>query len=218
MAIMKPDRIKLKDLLEPGGESRFKQLALDIKQGAVFVYPTETIYGIGGNTELPYVNEKIFNTKQRPSENPMIHLAAKKELFSHLLERTSPVARFLANTFWPGLLTIVIPIDEVRSGIAIRLSNHPFLMKLSEFINFPIYSTSANVSGKPYNPDPDYIYEIFKNEVDFMIDGGILPPSAPSSVVKIDSDACIEVIREGILSKASIRSALENAGFTVGVK
>lgn len=215
---MKPDRIALGYLLSPEGENLLKQVAIDIKNGAVFVYPTETIYGIGGNTELSYVNEKIFIAKQRPSENPMIHLAAKQEVFSSLLDRSPPVARLLADTFWPGLLTIVVVTDEIGSGIAIRLSGHPFLMKLFEFVNFPIYSTSANVSGKNYNPDPDYIYETFKNKVDFMIDGGLLPPSAPSTVVKIENDTCIKVIREGILSKALIGSALENAGFSIDLR
>jgi L-threonylcarbamoyladenylate synthase len=215
---MKPDRIELGHLLSPEGENLLKQVAVDIKDGAVFVYPTETIYGIGGNTELSYVNEKIFNTKQRPTENPMIHLAAKLEVFSSLLDCSPPVARFLANTFWPGLLTIVVVTDEIGSGIAIRLSGHPFLMKLFEFVNFPIYSTSANVSGENYNPDPDYIYDTFKNKVNFMIDGGFLPPSAPSTVVKIESNTCVKVIREGVLSKVSIRSALENAGFSIDLK
>jgi L-threonylcarbamoyladenylate synthase len=215
---MKADRIKLERLLEPQGEDLLKQVASDIKQGAVFVYPTETIYGIGGNTELAFVNEKIFNVKQRPSENPMIHLSGKQEVFSSLLDQAPPVARFLADTFWPGLLTIVVSTDEIRSGIAIRFSGHPFLLKLFGFLNFPIYSTSANVSGATYNPDPDCIYEIFKNEVDFMIDGGLLPPSAPSTVVKIDSDSSIKVIREGILSRVSIGSALENAGFSIDLR
>lgn len=215
---MNPDRIKLEYLLSPQGEDLLKQVAIDIKHGAVFVYPTETIYGIGGNTELAFVNEKIFNLKQRPSENPMIHLAGKQEVFSSLLDSSPPVTQFLANTFWPGLLTIVVPTDMFRSGIAIRLSGHPFLMKLFEFVNFPIYSTSANVSGENYNPDPDYIYEVFKNEVDFMIDGGLLPPSAPSTVVKIESDTCIKVIREGMLSKVSIGNALITAGFSIDLR
>jgi L-threonylcarbamoyladenylate synthase len=215
---MKTDRIKLERLLEPQGEDLLKQVASDIKQGAVFVYPTETIYGIGGNTELAFVNEKIFNAKRRPGENPLIHLAGKQEVFSSLLDHAPLVARFLADTFWPGLLTIIVSTDEIQSGVAIRFSGHPFLIKLFGFLDFPIFSTSANVSGATYNPDPDYIYEIFKNEVDFMIDGGLLPPSAPSTVVKIDSDKCIKVIREGILSRASICSALETAGFSTDLR
>jgi L-threonylcarbamoyladenylate synthase len=215
---MKADRIKLEDLMQPEGEHLLEKIAFAIKNGAVFIYPTETIYGIGGNTALSIVEEKIFKAKRRPQENPMIHLAAKQEVFSDLLSRASPVASFFADTFWPGLLTIVVETDDVKSGLAIRLSNHPFLIKLFDFVKFPIYSTSANVSGEMYNPDPDIIYETFKNDVDFMIDAGTLPPSAPSTVVKIENAISVKVLREGVLSKATIARALESAGFLIDLR
>lgn len=213
---MRPDRIKLCDLLEPLNDKLFCQLLSAIENGAIFVYPTETIYGIGGSTKLHGIDEKIYNAKHRPINKSMIHLASNLESFSTEKVEIPPAADCLAKAFWPGLLTIVVPTKERPDiSLAIRISNHPFLVNLFNYVSFPLYSTSANISGESYNPDPDYIYKTFNTEIDFMIDGGLLPPSAPSSVIKVDAKNSVTVLREGVLSKMLIKDALEKAGFTL---
>lgn len=213
---MRPERIKLLDLLEPLNDTLFCQLAAEIENGAIFVYPTETIYGVGGSTELHGIDENIYNAKHRPIDKSMIQLAPNLESFSSENIEIPPAADCLAKMFWPGLLTIVVPTKEHPDNLlAIRVSNHPFLVKLFKYISFPIYSTSANISGKSYNPDPDYIYKTFKTEIDFMIDGGVLPPSEPSTVVKVDAENKATLLREGVLSKVLIKDTLEKADFTL---
>lgn len=206
------ERIKLEDLLQSGGLGR---LADEIRCGAVFVYPTETIYGIGGNALLPEVNERIFNIKNRPAENPMIHLASKLDIFTSMEIDLPPAAKCLADAFWPGLLTMVLPAKKNDNTVAIRVSDHQFVKRLFDFISVPIFSTSANISGEKYNPDPDYIYSTFSLKIDFMIDGGFLPPSPPSTVVKIDKDNNCTMIREGVVSRSTLSDILGKNGFTL---
>jgi L-threonylcarbamoyladenylate synthase len=196
-------------MMHPSGTARFREIAQAIKDGAVFVYPTETIYGIGGNTALPLVKEKIFIVKNRPAENPMISISSRLEHFSSMTIEIPPVATQLANAFWPGLLTLVVPSKESTSGVSIRVSDHPFLVRLSEYLPVPVFSTSANLSGEAYNPDPEAIFAKFDGRVEFMIDAGVLPPSAPSTVVKVSSDGTVQVIREGVISRSAINAVLQ---------
>lgn len=210
--MMQTERISLGNLMQSSGTARLCEIALAIDQGAIFVYPTETIYGIGGNTLHLLVKDRIFIAKNRPVENPMISIASKRETFSSLSIEMSSVAQYLANAFWPGLLTIVVPSKENPLGISIRVTDHPFIVRLSEYLPVPLYSTSANLSGEAYNPDPDKIFKQFEGKVDFMIDAGFLPPSAPSTVVRITSDGTVTVLREGAISRSAIDAVLESAG------
>ncbi len=206
------DRIKLEDLILSGELGR---LADEIQRGAVFVYPTETIYGIGGNVLLPDVNERIYNIKNRPAENPMIYLTSRLDIFASMEIDLPPAAKCLADTLWPGLLTLVLPIKKKNDTVAIRVSDHQFVKSLFDFISFPIFSTSANISGEKYNPDPDYIYNTFNSKIDFMIDAGLLPPSPPSTVVKIDKNNNCMMIREGAVSRSTLTDVLEKSGFAL---
>jgi len=215
---MKSERISLDQLCAPGSDSLLQELAGRINQGAVFVYPTETIYGIGGSTKIPSVSSAIYEAKKRPLSSSMIHLAGKTEVFRSLLDNAHSAEQFLAKTFWPGLLTIVIASEDNPGGTAIRVSDHPCIKRLYDVLDIPIYSTSANVSGEPYNPDPDYIYGTFSSCSDFMIDAHVLPPSPPSTVVKFADQGTLDILREGVLSKAAIRNAFETAGYTVTVR
>jgi L-threonylcarbamoyladenylate synthase len=215
---MMPERISLDRLIAPGNEHIMHDIAAQIAQGAVFVYPTETIYGIGGSTKVASVHAAIYEAKQRPATNPMIHLAGKQSVFSDILDNAPNAELFLAKKFWPGLLTIVVISENNPDGTAIRVSGHPFIRSLSTYADFPIYSTSANVSGEQYNPDPDYIFSSLRKGIDFMIDAGHLPPSPPSTVIKFTDSHTVKVLREGVLTKAAIADALQSGGYSVSVE
>lgn len=215
---MKPERIPLDRIIAPGNEHLMHDIASQIARGAVFVYPTETIYGIGGSTRVASVHEAIYEAKKRPASNPMIHLAGKNSVFSEILDNAPDAEQYLAKKFWPGLLTIVIVSENNPYGTAIRVSGHPFIRTLYNYADFPIYSTSANVSGEQYNPDPDYIYTSLHHGIDFMIDAGHLPPSPPSTVIKFTDSRNVKVLREGILTKKAIADALQYGGYSVSVE
>ncbi len=214
---MMPERIPLDRLIAPGNGHLMYDIASQIARGAVFVYPTETIYGIGGSTQVASVHSAIYEAKKRPASNPMIHLAGKNSVFNEVLDNTPDAGHYLTKKFWPGLLTIVVTSESNPDGTAIRVSDHPFISMLYNYADFPIYSTSANVSGEQYNPDPDYIFSSLRNGIDFMIDAGHLPPSPPSTVIKFTDSCTVKVLREGVLTKTVIADALHSGGYSVTV-
>lgn len=213
-----PERIPLDKFIAPGNDHLVYYLASWIARGAVFVYPTETIYGIGGSTQVASVHSAIYEAKKRPAGNPMIHLAGKNSAFSEMLDNAPDAALYLTKKFWPGLLTIVVTSESNPDGTAIRVSDHPFISILYKYVDFPIYSTSANVSGEQYNPDPDYIFSSLRHGIDFMIDAGHLPPSPPSTVIKFSDSSTVKVLREGVLTKKAIAEALLSGGYSVTVE
>ncbi|MBN1307852.1 MAG: threonylcarbamoyl-AMP synthase [Chitinispirillaceae bacterium] len=203
---MPPERIDLNDLLASRGARRFARIAERIDRGAVFIYPTETIYGIGGRYDSPAVLTRILSIKQRPTGNAMILLAADVARFEPLNLFFPPKAKRCAEAFWPGPLTMVLTAPSAPDGIAIRVSNHPFIGALGRFFIPPIFSTSANISGDPYRPDPETIYRTFGNRVDFMIDAGTLPSSPPSTVVRFIDNGEPAIVREGCIPASEITS------------
>jgi L-threonylcarbamoyladenylate synthase len=204
-AMTNPDRIPLATLLESShGRIKLELIAHAVKQGAVFVYPTETIYGIGGLWSVKGVKEKIILIKQRAPDQPMILIASDRSCFSKLPVLFPPSAELLARRFWPGKLTMVLPSPETEEGISIRVSNHPFIKEIFRYIDQPLYSTSANRTGKEYFNDPERIYSDFSEKIDFFVDAGPLPQSLPSTVVKIGDDDSISIIREGAVSSRDI--------------
>jgi L-threonylcarbamoyladenylate synthase len=201
-------RIYLNLLIKnPRSSKAFSNLAKRIEAGEVFVYPTETIYGIGGRGDRKAVRDRIIKAKLRKPENPMILLAGNKKVFERLGIVFPAAGAFLARKFWPGQLTLVLPSRKQKEFIGVRVSDHPFIKKLYGKLSVPVFSTSANLSGRPYVNSPDEIFSTFAGKVDFMVDAGRLPPSPPSTVVKVINDKKIEVVREGAVSVKEILTA-----------
>ena len=206
--MMKPERLKLKDIIDGSiAPALFERVIARINQGSLFVYPTETIYGIGG-IATERVRERIVEAKRRMPENPMILIGGNLSLFSDYNLIFNRNAETLAERFWPGNVTLILSVSGSNEKMSIRVSDHPFIQMLTEYVTLPLYSTSANISGTEYSNDPDVIYSIFSDNIDFMIDDGRLPESLPSTVVDVSDDRGITVIREGAVSEAEIKEVI----------
>lgn len=205
---MKPERIPLKAILATGNTSLLNEIALRISQGAVFIYPTETIYGIGGRFDDANVYHRIQAVKGRSSDKQMIFIGGSEECFTALELDFPEAAIKCASAFWPGLLTMVLPSSKKPEGVAIRISDHPFITALSTLLKVPLFSTSANLSCVPYNPDPETIYRTIGNNVDFMVDAGDLPQSLPSTIIRVYNDDRVVVVREGCIPTEKIVTIL----------
>jgi L-threonylcarbamoyladenylate synthase len=203
-----PDRIPMYALLEDAG--KVLSVVKHIEAGDVFVYPTDTIYGIGGRADSNAVNKRIIAAKSRPPSNPMILLAGRKDVFTAFGVKFSKLADVLADHFWPGNLTLVLPYMDEKQTVGVRVSGHPFINVIYESLDVPVFSTSANISGEPYINDPDAIYSVFQDKIDFMVDAGVLPPSPPSTIVRIVSDLKIEIVRVGVIPEEKIMSVVVN--------
>lgn len=204
---MRTDRFNLDDLLSMDEHSEeLLTLFRKIEKGAVFVYPTETIYGLGG-IATPDVKSKVFRIKKRPVESQMTLIAGDIQIFSGLNLIFNKKAKILADTFWPGYLTLILPVSDSGERIGVRVSDHSFIQLMTKYVKEPLYSTSANISGERYINDPNIIYNLFSDKIDMMVDGGVLPKSLPSTVVDPNGEELV-VLREGVIPSEKIESIL----------
>jgi L-threonylcarbamoyladenylate synthase len=167
----------------------------------IIIYPTETCYGIGCSALDIEGVKKIFELKKRPNEKPFIVLVDSIDMLKKIA-RVNKTALELAEKYWPGPLSIVLPKkdiipDEVSKGyIACRISSNKVANKIIKEIKAPLISTSANISGKPSPYSIKDIDESLIKGADLIIDKGELEKNPPSTVVKIDGEKII-MLRKG---------------------
>ncbi|MDB4879209.1 MAG: Sua5/YciO/YrdC/YwlC family protein [Gemmatimonadetes bacterium] len=182
----------------------------------VLAYPTETVYGFGGGIDRDSVNA-LISLKGRPKGKPFLLLIAGSEMLAKLDLRLPSFATNLAARFWPGPLTLVLPGGERRvpeplrgpeGGIAVRWTSHPALERLILAHGEAITSTSANRPGVPPANSAREIREQWADELARgtlrVLDGGMLHPSPPSTVVDCTGRAP-RVIRPGAIPAAQLR-------------
>ncbi|MBZ4660396.1 MAG: threonylcarbamoyl-AMP synthase [Desulfacinum sp.] len=164
-----------------------------VRRGGVLVFPTETVYGLGGNPLDKNVIRKIFSIKERPEGKPLPLVAAHREAVLRGVAWWPQAARALAAKFWPGPLTLVLPAaplfpQELLSDegtVAVRISPHPVPRQLAEACGGWIIATSANLSGEPPTRDPENLSRELLRRVDGLVDGGGLEKEVPSTVVEL---------------------------------
>lgn len=158
--------------------------------------PTETVYGLAANGLHPEAVVKIFEAKQRPSFNPLIlHVASVHQ--AEALTRSFPdKARELAEAFWPGPLTLVLPAAAhipsiVTAGldtVGIRVPDHPLTLELLNSLAFPLAAPSANPSGYISPTAPEHVAEQLGDKVAYILDGGPCTVGVESTIVRVDED------------------------------
>ena len=174
-----------------------------ILSGGLVVFPTETVYGLGGNGLLSDAAQKIYSAKGRPSDNPLIiHIADPRDADKYAY--TSDIYYRLAEAFMPGPLTVIMPKRDciplsVTGGletVAVRCPSHPIAHALIEKCGVPIAAPSANISGRPSPTDAKYVIEDMDGRVDMIIDGGGCEIGLESTIVKIDGNS-LTLLRPG---------------------
>src|SRR4030043_758132 len=128
-----------------------------LKAGGVVAFPTDTVYGLGGDAFNIEAAERIYRVKQRPRNLPLPVLLADSTQVAAVVDFTPEIARFLMKRFWPGGVTLVLPkgasLPEIVSAggdkVAIRIPNHVVPLTLIHGLGAPIIGTSANISDKP---------------------------------------------------------------------
>ncbi|OES44886.1 L-threonylcarbamoyladenylate synthase [Domibacillus iocasae] len=191
-----------------------KEAAGLIRKGEVVAFPTETVYGLGGQVKLDSAAEKIFQAKGRPSDNPLIvHIADRAEV-DELAHSIPPYAYLLMNAFWPGPLTVVVPKKEgvlserVTAGlptVAIRMPNHPVALALIKESGVPVAAPSANRSGKPSPTAAKHVLDDLNGRIAGIVDAGETGVGLESTVVDCTGDYPI-VLRPGGVTQADIES------------
>ncbi len=166
-----------------------------IRTGGLVVFPTETVYGLGGDGTNPDAAAKIYAAKGRPSDNPLIiHIAEPVD--AELYAYTTQLYYALAKSFMPGPLTVIMPKREsvpasVTGGldsVAVRCPSHPIAQALIRAAGTCIAAPSANLSGKPSPTDASHVVQDLDGKVDAIINGGSCEIGLESTIVKIMQD------------------------------
>ena len=184
-------------------ESDLRRAADVLRRGGLVVFPTETVYGLGGDATDADASEKIYAAKGRPSDNPLIiHIAEPADAEKYAV--TNPTYYRLAKAFMPGPLTVILPRREIiplattggLETVAVRCPSHPVAHRLIALCGFPIAAPSANLSGKPSPTCAADVAHDMNGRVDMILDGGESEIGLESTIVKIDGDS-LTLLRPG---------------------
>lgn len=185
-----------------------------LREGQVVVFPTDTVYGIGALPGDPAAVRRLFIAKQRPPEKAIPILVADLDSVLKVAANLSPPARRLAETFWPGPLTIVFrrspafrsAADPDDDTVAVRVPAHDAARELIRRCGGALAVTSANISGEPPALTADEAADQLGARVPLILDGGQTPGGVASSIVDCSRDRP-RMIRDGALTRAQLERA-----------
>lgn len=178
-----------------------------IRDGGLVAFPTETVYGLGGNALDAKAAQKIYAAKGRPSDNPLIvHVASQQDVINYVT-RITPLEQKLMDVFWPGPLTIVFPKKDIipletsggLSTIAIRCPRNDATRALIRAAGVPIAGPSANISTRPSPTTALAVYNDMKGKIPAIIDGGACEVGLESTVIGVEGDEII-IYRPGAIT------------------
>jgi L-threonylcarbamoyladenylate synthase len=175
-----------------------------LRAGAVLAYPTETFYGLGALWSNAPALERLAAAKLRPPGKPVPLLAADREMLGAVVAHLDRLALRLADRFWPGPLTLVLPAAAgLPAGIApegkvgIRIPASAAARELSRLAGGPLTSTSANLSGAPPPTRAEDLSPEILRGIDAVLDGGPTPGGLPSTVVDLCGPGAPSLLRVG---------------------
>jgi len=190
---------------DPVGIARAADL---LRSGQLVAFPTDTVYGIGCRTGDPDALARIFAAKRRDPEKAVAWLVASRSTVADSGFGIDDRAVQLAERFWPGALTLVLPALDGPATQAFRVPAHDVALALLAATG-PLAVTSANRSGEPETLDADDVAIAFadSDEPLAILDGGRVPGGVASSVLDLSSSAA-HLVREGAVSRAEIEGVI----------
>ena len=186
-----------------------------IREGRLVAFPTETVYGLGGNALDAAAVGRVFDAKGRAADDPLIVHLATVDQIGEIARDVPPAARALGDRFWPGPLTLVLPKrpsvpDRVTAGlptVAVRVPHHPVALGLLRAAGVPIAAPSANLFTRTSPTTAKHVAEDLGDRVDLILDGGPTPHGIESTVVQVAADRA-RLLRPGAAPAEEIAGVL----------
>lgn len=191
------------------------QAAKILQNGGLVAFPTETVYGLGGNGLDVTACKKIYEAKGRPSDNPLIlHISHRDELDKIVLN-VPKTAKKIMDAFWPGPITLIFPKAdcvpvEITGGfdtVAVRFPSHKVAQALIRSAGLPIAAPSANSSGKPSPTRASHVEYDLGGKIDMILDGGSCEVGLESTILDISVEQPI-LLRPGAITKEMIEKII----------
>ena len=206
---------------EEDDKACLKEAGRILQSGGLVAFPTETVYGLGGDALNPDSSRKIYAAKGRPSDNPLIvHICRFEDIYklvSDLPEHKGKLAaaKKLADAFWPGPLTMILPKSEAvpleTTGglhtVAIRLPSHKTALALIAAAGGYVAAPSANASGRPSPTLAKYVLEDMRGRIDMVVDGGEVGIGLESTIVDLTVEPA-EILRPGYVTEEMLKEVL----------
>lgn len=167
-----------------------------LKTGGLVAFPTETVYGLGGNGLDKEAARKIYAAKGRPSDNPLILHVSKMEEVIPLVESIPEKAKLLMESFWPGPLTLIlkksaiVPLESTGGldTVALRCPDNAVTLELIERAGLPVAGPSANLSGSPSPTEASHVYHDLSGRIEGILDDGAVGIGVESTILDMSTD------------------------------
>lgn len=186
-----------------------------LKNGGLVAFPTETVYGLGGDALNKESSHKIYAAKGRPSDNPLIvHICRFEDIYP-IVKEVPEEAEKIAKVFWPGPLTMILPKSdkvplETTGGldtVAVRMPSHPVAKALIDFSGGYVAAPSANTSGKPSPTVAKYVIEDMEGKINAIIDGGEVGIGLESTIIDLTVSPP-QILRPGYITQEKLAEVL----------
>ncbi len=220
MGDMKTDIIKVSENCVSSGDEECLMRAGEIlRKGGLVAFPTETVYGLGGDALNPGASVKIYAAKGRPSDNPLIiHINKFADIYQIVKEMPEAAVK-IGKAFWPGPLTMILPKAEKvpyettggLNTVAVRFPSHPIARKLIEYGGGFVAAPSANASGKPSPTRAKHVVEDMDGRIEMIVDGGEVGIGLESTII----DMTVEpprILRPGYITQEMLKQVLGEVG------
>lgn len=186
-----------------------------LKKGGLVAFPTETVYGLGGDATNPDASHKIYSAKGRPSDNPLIVHITNMKALEEMVAEVPQTAYALAERFWPGPLTMIfqkndrIPYETTggMDTVAVRMPSDPIARALIDASTGYIAAPSANTSGRPSPTQAEHVSQDLSGKIDMIIDGGPVNIGLESTIVDLTEDVPM-ILRPGYITLEMLREVL----------
>lgn len=197
------------------GKEGISEAAEILKGGGLVAFPTETVYGLGGNGLDKEAAKKIYAAKGRPSDNPLIlHVSSIEEVYP-LVKALPEKAKKLMEAFWPGPLTLVLLksdiVPEESTGgletVALRSPENALTLDLIRACGFPIAGPSANLSGRPSPTEASHVFEDLGGRIEGILEDGAVGIGVESTIVDL-SENCPTLLRPGAITIEDLEEVL----------
>lgn len=196
-------------------EKELLEAAQILKGGGLVAIPTETVYGLAANAYNGEAVSRVFEAKGRPTDNPMIvHISSIEEIYP-LVTDFPENARRLAEAFWPGPLTMILPKSDLVPNevaprletVAVRMPSHPIARKIIELAGVPLAAPSANSSGSPSPTTAQHVLHDLDGKIDAVVDGGECDVGIESTVITLATNPP-RLLRPGGITVDELESVL----------
>lgn len=186
-----------------------------LRHEGLVAFPTETVYGLGGNAMHPEAAARIYAAKGRPSDNPLIIHIADREALQNIAAEVPEKAKRLAQAFWPGPLTMIfqkkheVPYSTTGglNTVAVRMPSHPVALELIRQSGVYIAAPSANTSGRPSPTRADHVIEDLSGRIDMILDGGPVGIGLESTIIDMSGAEPI-ILRPGYVTKPMLEGVI----------